>query len=81
MSYKRAWYLIDTMNVYFKGPLVVSTKGGKAGGGAQLTPTGHQVLRCYRRIEADATKVAARNLEELSTLARRRQPRQAGGAG
>jgi molybdate transport system regulatory protein len=44
MSYKRAWYLIDTMNSYFKEPLVVSTKGGKAGGGAQLTATGLEVL-------------------------------------
>src|SRR5215213_7513603 len=35
MSYKRAWYLVDTMNAYFRAPVVVSTKGGKAGGGAQ----------------------------------------------
>src|SRR5438477_12724664 len=62
MSYKRAWYLVDTMNSYFKESLVVSTKGGKAGGGAQLTPTGHQVLQCFRKIEAAAAKTAARPL-------------------
>ena len=28
MSYKRAWYLIDTMNAYFSEPVVVSAKGG-----------------------------------------------------
>jgi hypothetical protein len=26
MSYKRAWYLIDTMNAYFSEPVVVSAK-------------------------------------------------------
>jgi molybdate transport system regulatory protein len=74
MSYKRAWYLIDTMNTYFKEPLVLSTKGGKAGGGAQLTATGQRVVRCFRAIEADAAKVAARNLVELTALARRKRP-------
>jgi molybdate transport system regulatory protein len=73
MSYKRAWYLIDTINRYFKEPVVVSTKGGKTGGGARLTETGHDVLRCYRRIEADAAKVAVRNLAVLASLARRRR--------
>ena len=72
MSYKRAWYLIDTMNSYFKAPLVVSTKGGKAGGGAKLTATGSDVLKRYRRMEADAEKIAVRNLAALAALARRK---------
>ena len=72
MSYKRAWHLIDTMNSYFGEPLVVSTKGGKAGGGAQLTATGREVLKRYRGVEADANKGAARNLKALMALARRR---------
>jgi molybdate transport system regulatory protein len=72
MSYKRAWYLIDTMNSYFKEPLVVSTKGGKAGGGAKLTATGSDVLKRYRRMEADAEKIAVRNLAALAALARRK---------
>ena len=73
MSYKRAWYLIATLNGYFKEPLVISMKGGKAGGGARLTETGRDVLRCYRHIEADAAKVAVRNLAALASLARRRR--------
>jgi molybdate transport repressor ModE-like protein len=36
MSYKRAWYLIDTMNTYFHEPMVVSVKGGNTRGGASL---------------------------------------------
>jgi molybdate transport system regulatory protein len=44
MSYKRAWYLMDTMNAYFRESLVRAILGGKAGGGAQLTPTVRAVL-------------------------------------
>jgi molybdate transport system regulatory protein len=51
MSYKRAWYLVDTLNHYFSEPLVHSAKGGKAGGGATLTATGHMVLETYRRMQ------------------------------
>ncbi len=69
MSYKRAWYLIDTLNTSFAEPLVVSTKGGKAGGGARLTPTGAQVLALYRNMERTAHDATARDLESLAALA------------
>jgi molybdate transport system regulatory protein len=52
MSYKRAWYLVETMNRCFKRPLVEASKGGRAGGGATLTELGHEVLARYRRMEA-----------------------------
>ena len=40
ISYKRAWYLIDTMNAYFSEPVVVSTKDGNLsdGGATDDTP-------------------------------------------
>lgn len=67
MSYKRAWYLVDTLNGYFQEPLVVSSKGGRAGGGASLTDTGRAVLEGYRRIqEKTETSIGP----ELSQLAR-----------
>ena len=50
MSYKRAWYLIDTLNTYFREPVVISSKGGLKGGGATLTDTGKTVLAQYRQI-------------------------------
>jgi molybdate transport system regulatory protein len=52
MSYKRAWYLVETMNRCFKRPLVEASKGGRAGGGARLTDLGQEVLARYRRMEA-----------------------------
>jgi molybdate transport system regulatory protein len=68
MSYKKAWYLIDTMNRCFKKPLVEATKGGRTGGGACLTPLGEEVLTLYRRIEARAAEAAAADLKTFGKL-------------
>ena len=69
MSYKRAWYLIDTMNAYFREPVVASAKGGFKGGGASLTATGREVLRLFRRAQKRAEHSAARELQGLAALA------------
>ena len=51
MSYMRAWTLIQTMNACFKEPLVITSKGGKkGGGGAQLTETGREALVLYEEM-------------------------------
>ena len=69
MSYKRAWYLIDTLNGYFSGPLVVATKGGRSGGGAALTDTGQAVLALYRTLERKAGAAVRAELQALTALA------------
>jgi len=51
MSYKRAWYLVETMNGHFSKPLVASMKGGRAGGGARLTRLGEEILTAFREME------------------------------
>ncbi len=51
MSYMRAWLLLKTMEKCFNQPLVELVRGGKKGGGAQLTSTGLQVIKIYRDIE------------------------------
>jgi molybdate transport system regulatory protein len=65
MSYKRAWYLLDTMNRCFKAPLVEASKGGRAGGGARLTPLGERVLASYRRMEALTAEAVAAELRTV----------------
>ncbi|MFN3854880.1 MAG: winged helix-turn-helix domain-containing protein [Phreatobacter sp.] len=70
MSYKRAWMLVEALNAMFRGPLVVSTKGGRAGGGAELTDLGRQVLAAYRRIEAAATADGSGDLARLASAFR-----------
>jgi molybdate transport system regulatory protein len=68
MSYKKAWYLIDTMNRCFRQPLVVASKGGSGRGGARLTPTGEKVLALYRAIESRAAASAKAELDEFASL-------------
>ncbi len=65
MSYKRAWMLVETLNGYFAKPLVQAATGGKAGGGAQLTPLGEEVLLRYRRMAAATEKAIAKDVAAL----------------
>jgi len=75
MSYKRAWYLVETMNACFRGPVVEAAKGGPGGGGARLTPLGEKVLAAYRRMQAKTAKAIARELGALQAeMARRQAP-------
>lgn len=68
MSYKRAWMLVETLNGYFRSPLVTAATGGKAGGGAQLTPLGRQVLARYRAMTAATAKACAKDIAALRKL-------------
>lgn len=68
MSYKKAWYLIDTMNNCFRQPLVVASKGGSSRGGAQLTEMGQKVLDLYRAIESEASQAAEGYLNAFAEL-------------
>lgn len=54
MSYRRAWMLVETMSTGFGRPVVVVQIGGKAGGGARLSPFGANVVAQYRAIERAA---------------------------
>lgn len=66
MSYRRAWMLIDEINRMFREPSVVTRHGGKAGGGAELTPFGQDLVRRYRRMEADLRAAISEDLDYLS---------------
>ena len=65
MSYKRAWTLVEAMNLRFAAPLVDTAKGGAHGGWAALTPLGQRMLRAYRTLEAAAATAGAAALEEM----------------
>lgn len=66
MSYRRAWLLVDTMNRCFSSPLVETATGGRQGGGAGLTPMGHQVLSLFREFEQRLSE--SPELEALNAL-------------
>ena len=56
MSYRRAWLLVDTMNSCFTSDLIVTSTGGKGGGGAIVTQLGLDVVARYQDMEAKAAK-------------------------
>jgi molybdate transport system regulatory protein len=60
MSYRRAWWHIETMNRLAKKPLVETAVGGKGGGGARLTREGEAAVSLYRELDG-----RTRNFEEL----------------
>ena len=68
MSYKRAWYLVETMNRCFKHPLVAASKGGRSGGGAKLTELGQEVLARYRRMEILTAEVIEPEMAALRSV-------------
>jgi molybdate transport system regulatory protein len=59
MSYVKALALVRSMNLHFREPLVVLTRGGAKGGGTQVTDTGRKVLAGYHSMCA-ASEAAAR---------------------
>lgn len=65
MSYRRAWLLVDSLNAAFREPVVESAVGGKQGGGAALTPLGHEIIDRFRRMEAAAHDAVADDLAAL----------------
>lgn len=48
LSYRRAWYLIDTLNSALGQPVADTKVGGEGGGGTGLTPFGQELVARYR---------------------------------
>ena len=70
MSYKRAWMLVEEMNTAFQQPLVISTRGGPGGGGAQVTPAGLVVMQLYHQVVSAAQAAAADSIATLERMLR-----------
>lgn len=78
MSYRRAWLLVDSLNQCFREPVVSTQLGGRAGGGAGLTPFGNALVEHYRAMEIEAHTAVKHRLRALqaklpTALARRRR--------
>lgn len=53
MSYRRAWQLLNSLNLTFREPLVLTSIGGTGGGGTTLTAFGESIVSSYRRFEKE----------------------------
>lgn len=68
MSYKRAWDLVEVMNICFSGPLVEKSKGGAGKGGATITPLGLTVMGQYRALQAKSNSAVEREMDVFFSL-------------
>ena len=63
MSYKRAWFLLNSMQSGFREPLFVTERGGSQRGGTTLTPLGADLIRRYRShsdlVDKQSTEILA----------------------
>jgi molybdate transport system regulatory protein len=70
MSYMRAWSLVGMLNRSFRNPLVELSRGGRAHGGARLTPTGKRIVALYREMERASREASASSWKKLRAFLR-----------
>lgn len=68
MAYRHAWEMVDDLNACFDEPVLTTSAGGRAGGGAALTEWGHELISRFHALEAAAMEATR---SELRSLARR----------
>ncbi|MEZ4795679.1 MAG: LysR family transcriptional regulator [Flavobacteriaceae bacterium] len=65
MSYKKAWSLIDAVNSRAKKPVIITSVGGKGGGGAQLTTYGKTMVNAFENINKNCWSYLDSQLKAL----------------
>ena len=74
MSYRRAWQLVEALNKSFTQPVVLTSTGGRRGGGAVVTPFGKRLVSAYHGMEAKASAAIADDLQSFSSYLRKQAP-------
>lgn len=68
MSYKKAWTLIDAVNKSAHEPVVISSIGGRDGGGAKLTPYGKSLIVAFEKINKNCWNYLNEQVKSLPTI-------------
>ncbi len=71
MSYRRAWLLVSALNAMFSQPSVESQRGGKQGGGAEVTPFGLELISRYHAMQSRLETALADDLQWLDDHCRK----------
>lgn len=62
MSYKKAWQIIKEINAHFTQPVVISHRGGKGGGNAELTENGRKIIADFNLLQKNFQEFLANNV-------------------
>jgi len=68
ISYKKAWTLIDAVNKSAKKPVVISSIGGKGGGGAELTNYGKTLVAAFDEINKNCWAFLDQQVKKINKL-------------
>jgi molybdate transport system regulatory protein len=68
LSYKKAWHLIDSVNKSSKEPVIITSIGGKGGGGAQLTKHGKDLINVFDEINKNCWSFLDNQLEKINNI-------------
>ena len=68
MGYRRAWFLITSLQQGFDAPLIETVRGGNTHGGAAITELGKELVRRFNAHEAEIKSGFASLSEWLQTV-------------
>ncbi|HEY0174998.1 MAG TPA: ModE family transcriptional regulator [Pedobacter sp.] len=68
MPYRQAWQLIEHMNTSLDAPVVISHRGGKDGGNAEVTEKGQQVIAQFNTFYGKFQQFLAENNAVIKQL-------------
>ena len=68
MGYRRAWFLITSLQQGFDAPLIKTVRGGNTHGGAAITELGKELVRRFNAHEAEIQSGFASLSEWLQTV-------------
>lgn len=75
MSYRRAWLLLEDMNLSFDHPVAHASVGGRGGGGVVLTSFGSGLVAGYRRLESSLRPLANACMEDFGRHIKAGEPK------
>ena len=68
MPYRKAWLLIDSMNQQVPKPYVVTSAGGRRGGGTRVTPEGEKAIKAFWKIHSKFQKFLMSQADIVSSI-------------
>ncbi len=65
MSYKKAWNLLNEVNVLASQPVLVKNIGGKNGGGSKVTPYGKALIHQFEQLNENCVRFLEQEFKKI----------------